>query len=187
MVMLDKKDFEHIGVVGKPHGVHGELSLHVDVDLLALTEFDRPFIMLEQDGLLIPYRVLSHRSKGSDIDLVTLDGVVSKEHAESLVGLAVWLPQELTSQEEERDLLDWQRYVGYTLVDEITRILVGRVVHIDESTINTIAFVEDEVGYEHIIPLAEELLVGVDDQARIIAVNVPEGLLDDSAEYDIHD
>lgn len=187
--MLDKKDFEHIGIVGKPHGVQGELSLHVDVDLLGLAEADRPFVMLEQDGLLIPYRLIGHRHKGGGIDLVTFEGVVSKELAEQLVGLPVWLPQELTKEEvmEEEDLLEWGRYVGYTLVDELTHTLVGRVVHIDESTINTIAFVEDEAGYEHIIPLAEELLVGVDDQAKIIALNVPNGLLDDSAEYDIHD
>ena len=71
--MLRKEDFEHIGTLGRAHGTQGEVSAKLSVDLSGLWEGADTslFLMLEEQGLLIPYRVLKRRTKGEDIDLIT--------------------------------------------------------------------------------------------------------------------
>ena len=73
--MLRKEDFEYIGTLGRAHGIQGEVAAKLSVDLSGLWEQGEAtslFLMLEERGLLIPYRVLGLRSKGGDIDLLTL-------------------------------------------------------------------------------------------------------------------
>ena len=92
--MLHKEDFEHIGTLGRAHGIQGEVAAKLSVDLSGLWEQGEAtslFLMLEERGLLIPYRVLGLRSKGGDIDLLTLSGITTKEAADQLSGHSVWL------------------------------------------------------------------------------------------------
>ena len=64
--MLDKADFEPIGRLGRTHGIGGELSAKLSVDLSVLWEEDeRLFLFLEEQELLIPYRVRSLRARTS--------------------------------------------------------------------------------------------------------------------------
>ena len=84
--MLRKEDFEHIGTLGRAHGTQGEVSAKLSVDLSGLWEGadTSPFLMLEEQGLLIPYRVLKRRTKGEDIDLITFSGITTKDDADAL-------------------------------------------------------------------------------------------------------
>ena len=79
--MLRKEDFEHIGTLGRAHGTQGEVSAKLSVDLSGLWEGADTslFLMLEEQGLLIPYRVLKRRTKGEDIDLITFSGITTKD------------------------------------------------------------------------------------------------------------
>lgn len=70
-------------------------------------------------------------------------------------------------QEEGDGELTWQDLVGYTLEDDGQT--VGKIVQVDESTINTLAILEDE----RMIPLHEDFIVEIDEDARIIRVQLP--------------
>ena len=67
--MLSKEDFEFVGTLGRAHGIQGEVSAKLSVDLSGLWEGADTslFLMLEEQGLLIPYRVLKLRTKGDEI------------------------------------------------------------------------------------------------------------------------
>jgi 16S rRNA processing protein RimM len=65
-------------------------------------------------------------------------------------------------------MLTWQDLVGYEVQDQEMGVL-GSIVHIDESTINTLATLTDE----RLIPLHEDFIIEIDETNKIIHINLP--------------
>lgn len=184
--MLHKNDFEQIGFVGKAHGVQGEVACKLNADLSAIYDEDDLFLMLEEQGLLIPYRVVNHRTKAGDVDLIRFSGISTKDDAEKLTNTPIWISKDYLGEDAlNDDPYEYSRYVGFSVYSEADEALVGRVVDIDETTMNTIFYVERESGEELILPVADELFVGFNDEEKILMLSIPDGLLDDNAAYDI--
>lgn len=183
--MLVKEDFEHIGFVGRSHGVQGEVACKLNVDLSVALEEDADnfFLMLEEQGLLIPYRVVSHRTKAGDIDLIRFDGITNKDDAENLTNRPVWLSREYLGEAElSDDPYEYSRYVGFSVYNDADKTLVGTVTEVDDSTLNTLLYIDRPSGDELILPIADDLFVGYNDEERLLMLRIPEGLLDDSGE-----
>ena len=75
-------------------------------------------------------------------------------------------------QDEEDGLMTWQDLVGYSIEDLNTdgrRYLVGIIASIDESTINTLATLEDG----RMLPLHEDFILDIDEDAHVLRVNLP--------------
>lgn len=187
--MLHKKDFVQIGVIGRTHGIQGEVSMKLSVDLSGVLEDgERVFLMLEEEGLLIPYAIESHRSRSNEVDLIRLAGINSLKEAETLVGKAVWLDKDYLGEDElSEDPYEWSRYVGFEVYDAETDAAVGRVIEVDERTLNVLLLLETPTGQELTLPIAEELLVGVNDEDRVCVLHIPRGLLDESLMEDEDD
>ena len=93
--MLEKEDFENIGYVQRTHGIQGELACKTTVDLSFISEDeDRYFLMLEEQGLLIPYAVEGFRTKTDEIDLISFGGIETKDKAETLFVSSLWLSRD---------------------------------------------------------------------------------------------
>lgn len=103
------------------------------------------FVFVKRDGLFVPFRA------EQIAELVGEEGFVLRSDV----------------QEEGDGELTWQDLVGYTLEDDGQT--VGKIVQVDESTINTLAILEDE----RMIPLHEDFIVEIDEDARIIRVQLP--------------
>ena len=179
--MLHKEDFEHIGTLGRAHGTQGEVSAKLSVDLSGLWEGADSsfFLMLEEQGLLIPYRVLKCRTKGEEIDLIIFSGITTKDEADALTGRHVWLDRDyLSSEEDIEDFFDYQHYVGFDLYDATTQSHIGRIVAIDESTLNTLLQIETSTGKELILPISEELIDHLDLDKHCLYMQIPTGLFD---------
>ena len=54
--------------------------------------------------------------------------------------------------------------------------MLGEVVDVDTTTVNTLFIVERE-GEELLVPAQEEFIRGIDQQQKLITVELPEGLL----------
>ena len=104
------------------------------------------FLFVQRDGLFVPFR--------------------SRDIA-SLMGEEIWLLRS-DIQEEDDGLLTWQDLVGYTVIDDEAG-TVGLIDNIDESTINTLATLEDG----RLIPLHEDFITDIDEQARELHVHLP--------------
>lgn len=123
-----------------------------DKDLLSIGLIRRtrykdlpPFVFVKRDGLFVPFRA------EQIADLVGEEGFVLRSDV----------------QDEGDGTLTWQDLVGYTIEDEGK--VVGKIAQVDESTINTLAILEDE----RMIPLHEDFIVEIDEDARILRVNLP--------------
>ena len=103
------------------------------------------FVCVRRDGLFVPFRA---------------------ERISELIGEEGFVLR-TDMQEEDDGLLTWQDLVGYTLEDGGKEL--GVIAHIDESTINTLATLEDG----RMVPLHEDFIIDIDRQARVLRVNFP--------------
>lgn len=187
--MIKKEDYLNIGHTGRSHGLAGELACKLTVDIAdwIADEEGRAFLMLEEDALLIPFRIEGHRIKSGDVDLIKFAGVDTKEAADLWSGRAVWLHKEVLGEDDrESPWDDYALFLEYEVCDAQSTQVLGKIVDVDETTINTLITVRGKEGEELLLPLAEELIASVDEATKRLTLIVPEGLLTDDAQYDIH-
>ncbi|MBR2165731.1 MAG: hypothetical protein IJ915_04220 [Paludibacteraceae bacterium] len=109
-----------------------------------------PFVFVRRDGLFVPFR---------------------SENISELIGEEGFVLR-TDMQEEEDGQLTWQDLVGYTVMDEGANgeeTKVGVIANVDESTINTLATLEDG----RMMPLHEDFITDIDEAQRILHVNLP--------------
>ena len=104
------------------------------------------FIFVKRDGLFVPFR---------------------SENISELIGEEGFALR-TDIQEEEDSALTWQDLVGWTIEDESSGIL-GTIDNIDESTINTLATLNDG----RLLPLHEDFITDIDEKSRVLHVNLP--------------
>ena len=141
-----------IGTIRKTHGTTGEVQCLMDNDYFV--DADPDFIILELDAIKVPFRVLDWRSKGDDV-LLQLKGVDSEQKANRLIGAHVYMEN---AEGQEETLMTWQDLVGLRVVDDEQGEL-GVVEHVDESTANTLLFLDNG----RVLPIHEDFIVEISD------------------------
>ena len=169
--MIKEQEVYKIGLIGKAHGVKGELSIQIDDDIF--DRVDAEYLVLKLDGIFVPFFMEEYRFKSDSVALVKFEGVDTQERARELTGVEVYFPRELAEQDENAEL-SYSALVGYTLIDNNSGKVVGTIAYVDEQTINIMFELDDG----KLIPASEELIVDVDQQARTITLDIPEGILD---------
>ena len=169
--MIKEQSVYKIGIIGKAHGVKGELSIQIDDDIF--DRVDAEYLVLKLDGIFVPFFMEEYRFKSDSVALVKFEGVDTQERARELTGVEVYFPRELAEQDESAEL-SYSALVGYTLIDDNSGKPVGTIAYVDEQTINIMFELEDG----RLIPASEELIVDVDQQARTITLDIPDGILD---------
>ncbi|MGM9837517.1 MAG: ribosome maturation factor RimM [Paludibacteraceae bacterium] len=166
--MIQAQDIIRIGTLRRPHGKQGEIQCYAENSYWE--DSDAEFLIVEIDGIPVPFRVTDWREKGADMLVFRLAGINDEEQAARLCGNeAYMLRSDLSADAEEQ--LTWQDLVGYS-IEDTTRGHIGTVRAIDESTINTL--IETDDG--RLLPCHEDLIEQIDTSARILYVHLPEGL-----------
>lgn len=171
--MIRQEEVYRIGRLGKPHGVKGELSFQFSDDVFDRVDAD--FLVLEIDGILMPFFMEAYRFRSSEVALVKFADVDTEEQARELTGCSVYFPREHTEADTEN--ASWPEIIGYAVVDAGTGQTVGRIADVDTGTVNTLFVVQTDAGGECLIPASDELVTGVDKAARTLTMTIPDGLL----------
>jgi len=163
-----------LGVLTRTHGCAGELQCRLDHDCWPEDGVD--FVVLDMDAILTPFRVEDWRYKGADSLLLTLSGYDSEADVASLVQHRVYLlRRDLTADEDDLDVLTWQDLCGYTVslpAPDGTCHTVGTISEVDESTLNTLAVLDNG----RLLPLHEDLILALDEQQHTLTLNIAEPL-----------
>lgn len=167
--MIRREDVYRIGKIGKPHGVKGEVSFQFDDDIFDRTDAD--FLILELDGILVPFFMEEYRFRSDSLALMKLEGIDTQERARELTNCEVFFPREQQNDEEN---LSWAAIIGFTVIDEQTNTPVGTIASVDDSTENVLFELEDGT----LIPASENLITNIDTKERTITIDLPEGLLE---------
>ncbi len=175
--MITRDDIIEIGRYNKPHGVNGEISASIDVDIDVLDQFS--CLISDIDGIYVPFFVESRRSKSASTALLTIDGITNEDQAALLVNKDIYvlkLEYEQLSDDEDCDELPIDYFIGFELKDGDD--VVGTIVDVDDSTENVLFVVERPSGDEVAVPAADELITELDLEGKVIEMSLPAGLLD---------
>ena len=167
--MIKKEDVYKIGRLGKAHGVKGEVSFQFDDDIFDTTDAD--YLILDIDGILVPFFMEEYRFRNDSLALVKFCDVDTQQRASELTGCDVYFPRSVA--DEEGESLSLAMLVGFDLVEAATNEKVGKIAAIDDSTQNILFELEDG----RLIPANDELIEDIDTEQQTIKMNIPEGLL----------
>ncbi len=173
--MIDRKDLFQIGKIQKPHGLQGMLAFSFSTDVFE--EADAPCLICEVDGIFVPFFVEELRFKNEETALVKFEGIDNDKSAKILLKCPLYierkyLPQDLSGADVEGAAY----YEGFQIIDECGS-PIGEIVQIDDSTENYLFLVENEDGEEFYIPAVDDYIIAIDDDKRVIQMELPEGLL----------
>lgn len=170
--MIRKEDVYKIGVLGKPHGVRGEINFNFTDDSFDNEEVD--FLLFLLDGILVPFFIEEYRFRSDDTAIIKLEGIDTNEQARAYSGTEIYLP--LDHLEEDDSIPSWNFFVGFEVVD-IHHGRLGTVAHVDDSTLNTLFVIEGPQG-EILLPAHEAFITALDRKKRKLTVDIPDGLLE---------
>lgn len=171
--MIKVEDVYRIGLINKPHGVHGELLFTFDDDIFDRMEAD--YIICMMDGILVPFFFESYRFRSDSTALIKLEGIDTEQQARRMTNVEVFFPKEHVEELEDNELT-WSFFVGF-LIKDVNEGEIGKVIDVDDSTINTL-FVVDHNDTEVLIPAQEDFIVDLDRGKKVITMQIPAGLLD---------
>lgn len=171
--MIRREEVYKIGRVSKPHGVKGELSMHIDDDVFGRVDAD--YLILDIDGILVPFFMEEYRFRSDSQVLVVFTGVDTVEKAREYVGCDVYFPRNNSDNDDE---LSWAQIVGYEIIDGESSKTVGTIVRVDDSTVNTLFEVRTIEGSDLLLPASPDLITKVDGHKQQITMAIPKGLLE---------
>lgn len=187
--MITAESLKAVGKFLKPHGINGEINLARDFDDIDFEDFS--CIIVDIDGIFVPFFLESVRPKGADTDLVAIDGIVDELHAARLTNRVVYVLRselsELREAQREESAEDYEAgdaegffaddLIGYEAIGEDGN-PIGRITGIDDSTANYLFEISTLEGKKLLIPIADEFISGIDNEARRLELSLPEGLLE---------
>lgn len=173
--MIRTEEVYKIGKIGKPHGVKGEVTFMFSDDVFDRVDAD--YLVLEVDGILVPFFFDEYRFKSGETALVKFCDIDTKEQAQELTGCNVFFPKKLSDRAD--DELTFDELKGFSVIDTAAGgKLVGVVEYVDDATENILFCVRTPDGAEVLVPASEDLVEGIDPEKREIRVSLPDGLLD---------
>lgn len=174
--MITRDDILIIGKFQKTHALKGELNMISDLDPEYFLE-GKPMI-LDYDGILVPYYVESIRPKGSTSFLVKLEGIQSEEDASPFVNKEIGVIKKDAEEWLDDEIMDSNDLIGFVIIDSDTGNELGKISRIEDSTSNLLFIIETPEGEEIFIPANEDFILEIDEDEKFIKMNLPEGLID---------
>lgn len=166
-----RDDWLRLGVLTAPWGVHGEIKIRLDANIEVLRRVSRAYLGDEHRAV----DVLGVYQRGR-LHSVRLRGVDTIEAAETLRGVALWLPR------AEAPALPTGHYyvedvLGLRAVTTAGREL-GEVVDVITTAANDVYVVRGPAG-EVLIPAIRDVVIELDPAAGVLRVEPMRGLLDE--------
>jgi 16S rRNA processing protein RimM len=174
LAAMDLESLHRIGRLGKPWGHQGELTVHLeDVDLDELVHTGSLFVDIE--GQKVPFFFSSLRDQGRTGVVVKFDDFHDPQSASILVGLDVYAPPGMLVDGSDESW-DPEECIGMLVRDEELGEL-GEVTGIEGTDKNPVMVIQHG-EHEVLIPLADEIILGIDLEENILLVRTPPGLID---------
>jgi len=163
-----------VGRVARTHGIRGQVLVNPETDFVAERFQAGAQMWTRVEGRDTALTIADARVEGPR-PILGFDGYDSIDAAEALVGVELRVPEsELQPLPEGRYYL--HQLAGCRVETEAGE-SVGTVTRVDGGEGAAVLAVEGARG-EVLVPFAQEICVGIDVDARVIRVRMPEGLLE---------
>ena len=178
--MIEEEQLTEIGKFQKTHALKGELNAVLDTETEFLT--DGNAIVIDIDGIYVPFYCETIRNKGTFSYLIKLEGIDSESEAKPFVNKIIYALKEAVAeyntdtQTDSDDIVFLDDLVGYYIIDN-TLGLIGRIIEVDDTTDNILFVVENSDGERIFIPAVEDLISSINEESKSVEMILPEGLL----------
>jgi 16S rRNA processing protein RimM len=174
---MTKEECFYLGHVSKTYSFRGEIIAYFDTD--NPLQYDKlESVFVDINDKLIPFFItsISFDRKGN-FARVKFEDLDSEEVAKKLVKKDLYLPltQKPESMEDEDEVL-FEDLVGFE-VEDINLGNLGLVTAVIDHDLNPLIQIDGPKG-KALIPFNEQFIVSADKDAKILEVDIPEGLLD---------
>ncbi len=171
-------EYLRIAIITGAHSLDGGLKVHVITD-----NPDRlspeTMVYLKRKGGFIKYRVEDFSLHKNRTGFLYLAGVTTREDAENLKGIELFIPREIA--ESTREALEEDSYYYYEILGcsvYLNDSAFGTVTDIMQGGAGEILIVQDSNGREHMIPFVEAMVETGRIREKRIDIHPVEGLLD---------
>ena len=156
----------YIGKIVATHGINGELLCTIDNP--SFDDIDINYFIVEIDGTYIPFFIEEYRWKTDNSLLLKFVHTNSQTEAQRLVHCRLLLPDDIGIEPDA----DYSTLIGYRVIDQ-QQGEMGTIINIDFVTNqNAILLIDNDT----ILPLHEDLVSHIDNNNKIIYMNLPQGL-----------
>ena len=160
-----------LGKITKVHRFDGTVTVILEKnfsgDILKLES-----VFLEIEGKPVPFIISESDYRGGDILRLRFDGYDTLEKVTEFTGCRVFLISDETINKTDKSQVDLKDY-NIRLADNT---FLGTVAEVIENTGQWLLNVRTKKGKEILIPLHEDLIIGIDKRKKIIKMVLPEGL-----------
>ncbi|GHV46584.1 ribosome maturation factor RimM [Bacteroidia bacterium] len=171
--MISEKEIFPIGKTLKSHGVKGEILISFSSDIFENEDFK--FLILEIDGIFVPFFIDECHIRSSETAFVKLEGINSEKAARELMGKQVFAPKKYLEKVKTNEI-GFDYFIDFQIIDKNNGAL-GTIMEIDRSTANLLMIIETD-DTPLLVPFAESYITDIDHNNKQIFVDLPEGLLD---------
>ena len=169
------KDFLRIARVLKSYGTEGEILVGFRETGPEDLNLKEPVFIIF-DGLPVPFFIDSLKEKGSSKALLRITGVENLKDAEELAGKDIFAKKSsLITEDGDEDTLDIEDLIGWTLFGKDGG-KIGEIIDFEPIPGNPCLYVEKD-GTTVMVPIHDDLIVDIDEEERILTLDLPEGLI----------
>ncbi|MGE5382291.1 MAG: ribosome maturation factor RimM [Omnitrophica WOR_2 bacterium] len=164
----------YLGKILKPFAAKGALLINLDVDSPEDYE-DMESVFVQMNGQLIPFLIESFELKHNNRAVITFPDIDTIDQASILSGCELYLPVEMLKPLSGNRFY-YHEVPGYEVYDKVHGFvgIITEVLEYPHQAVLSILF----KGKEILIPVTDEIVIGIDREKKSILTNAPEGLIE---------
>lgn len=161
-----------IGIIGKAHGVKGEVKLYPTTNELSIIlSLNDCFIKNKNNSSYIKYNIKNIKSK-NDFFITKFDEINDRNDALSFTGSEVYIDRDEIKELSEDEFF-YKDIIGLSVITDTDRLL-GKVTSIYETGANDVYKVTGEK--EILLPAIKDVIKKIDIKNKQIIVHLLDGL-----------
>ncbi len=166
------KKYVKIGNILKPVGTRGEMKTDIPDEFLE-DFINAQHVFLLINGSYIPYFIESVRETNQI--LVKFEEMDDPEEASTISLKDIFMEEKNVTSSEFTNQKDKEQLLDYTIISENDNI--GTIIGVEIFPQQIMAVVQNNEK-QFYLPLIDQFIVEIDDNAKTIYMNLPEGILD---------
>jgi len=168
---MNNNRLKEIGVITKPHSYRGAVVIRLNTGLPEDFENIKS-LFLQIEGRAVPFMVESAATYRNDSLITTFIGYETTDRVAEFIGCIVLAEDD----GENRIRVSYQNLLtGFSLFDNSDR-YVGKIVAVSESKFQWLATIETEAGKRFLLPVHDDLIISVDEDAKKVVMLIPDGI-----------
>lgn len=168
------KDKIAVGIIGKTHGLEGELKLHPFTNVPEIIESLTEVILYNEKNKVFLLAKIVNMRLGNGVYLIKVKGIENVENAKKLSGSKVFIDKNELPPIKNDEYYFFE-IINSDVFDEDGN-LVGRVDEIIQTGSNDVLVLNKDTENEILIPVINDYILSIDKSNKKIIVKLPEWL-----------